>query len=223
MSRFVDAKGSASAPGDYAAIELAVMESARGRWFLEEYAKRLRGNETAQMLAAIAKLENAVATSQNTIAERLGRALGAIEHVDEQPDGGASPPATPAGKISSRQMNYFKQDEELFEAPAQPEAAAPARVTAVPAPVARGARLLIRRHPETQNIDEFSRVPADLIDTAAAPERTVPRQEAPALMPAPPEFSSPAEPPAKRRIVIIRHKPGEEITIPLQNEMAESA
>jgi hypothetical protein len=32
-----------------------------------------------------------------------------------------------------------------------------------------------------------------------------------------------AEAPPKRRIVIIRHKPGEEIDVPLQSEMAEAS
>jgi hypothetical protein len=44
-------------PEDYAAIEAALMTTARGRWFLCEYARRLRGVETARMLEAIERLE----------------------------------------------------------------------------------------------------------------------------------------------------------------------
>jgi hypothetical protein len=48
-------------PGlDYDALEQAVMESSRGRWFLEEYAKRHRFADTRILLEAIHKLENAV-------------------------------------------------------------------------------------------------------------------------------------------------------------------
>jgi len=42
---------------DYEAIEAAVMETARGRWFLAEYAKRHRSADTEMLLGAIHKLE----------------------------------------------------------------------------------------------------------------------------------------------------------------------
>jgi chemotaxis regulatin CheY-phosphate phosphatase CheZ len=52
-------------PMDYNAIEEAVMETARGRWFLAEYAKRNRNSDTDMLLGAIGKLEEAV-TSERT-------------------------------------------------------------------------------------------------------------------------------------------------------------
>lgn len=42
---------------DYHAIESAVMESARGRWFLAEYAQRNRHADTLMLLEAIRKIE----------------------------------------------------------------------------------------------------------------------------------------------------------------------
>ncbi len=42
---------------DFEAIEAAVMETARGRWFLAEYAKRHRSADTGMLLDAIQKLE----------------------------------------------------------------------------------------------------------------------------------------------------------------------
>jgi chemotaxis regulatin CheY-phosphate phosphatase CheZ len=45
---------------DYEAIEAAVMESARGRWFLAEYARRNRQADTATLLKAIERIEAAV-------------------------------------------------------------------------------------------------------------------------------------------------------------------
>lgn len=45
---------------DYDAIELAVMETARGRWFLKEFAARNRQADTTVLLDAIARLEGAV-------------------------------------------------------------------------------------------------------------------------------------------------------------------
>jgi len=49
------------AEADYDAICSAVMATERGRWFLEEYARRNRNADTAQVLAAIARIETVVA------------------------------------------------------------------------------------------------------------------------------------------------------------------
>jgi chemotaxis regulatin CheY-phosphate phosphatase CheZ len=46
---------------DYEAIEGAVMETSRGRWFLAEYARRNRLADTTMVLDAIARLERHVA------------------------------------------------------------------------------------------------------------------------------------------------------------------
>ena len=45
---------------DYDAIEEAVLETERGRWFLAQFAKRNRNSDTTVLLDAIKKLENAV-------------------------------------------------------------------------------------------------------------------------------------------------------------------
>ena len=45
---------------DYAAIEEAVLETARGRWFLAEYARRNRQADTQMLLTAIARLEDVI-------------------------------------------------------------------------------------------------------------------------------------------------------------------
>jgi hypothetical protein len=46
---------------DYEAIEQAVMETARGRWFLHEYAHRNRNADTNMLLRAIERIEDALA------------------------------------------------------------------------------------------------------------------------------------------------------------------
>lgn len=46
---------------DYEAIEQAVMESARGRWFLAEHAKRNRAADTLTLLDALKRIETTVA------------------------------------------------------------------------------------------------------------------------------------------------------------------
>jgi chemotaxis regulatin CheY-phosphate phosphatase CheZ len=45
---------------DYEAIEGAVMETARGRWFLAEYARRNRNADTAMLLKALDRIESAI-------------------------------------------------------------------------------------------------------------------------------------------------------------------
>src|SRR5258705_2791170 len=49
-----------AADTDYDAICAAVTATARGRWFLTEFARRNRHSDTAQVLAAIARMEAAV-------------------------------------------------------------------------------------------------------------------------------------------------------------------
>jgi hypothetical protein len=44
-------------PADFEAIEAAVMETERGRWFLAEFLRRRRGDDTVLILAAIGRLE----------------------------------------------------------------------------------------------------------------------------------------------------------------------
>lgn len=43
---------------DFEAIEAAVMQTARGRWFLREYARRAREADSARIEAALARIEN---------------------------------------------------------------------------------------------------------------------------------------------------------------------
>ena len=45
---------------DFEAIEAAVLETARGRWFMAEYAKRNRQSDTMQLLGAIQRIERVV-------------------------------------------------------------------------------------------------------------------------------------------------------------------
>jgi hypothetical protein len=48
-------------PADFEAIEDAVMETERGRWFLAEFIRRRRAEDTVHILAAIARLEGRAA------------------------------------------------------------------------------------------------------------------------------------------------------------------
>ena len=64
---------------DYDAISEAFMETARGRWFLGEYAKRNRNADTRMVLDAVAKIEETLAAQrQPVVVDRLPEALVAI-------------------------------------------------------------------------------------------------------------------------------------------------
>jgi chemotaxis regulatin CheY-phosphate phosphatase CheZ len=61
---------------DYEAIESAVMETGRGRWFLAEFARRNRTADTNMLLEAIARLEQSIGGEKATmVAERVRQDL----------------------------------------------------------------------------------------------------------------------------------------------------
>ena len=63
---------------DFETIEAAVMETARGRWFLAEFARRLRAADTQALVQAVERLERRLeaATTAGPLSARLlaGRA-----------------------------------------------------------------------------------------------------------------------------------------------------
>lgn len=66
-SRMSDSKALSTVPeADYEAIEGAVMETARGRWFLSEYARRNRSADTEMLLGAIGRIETLVQQDRET-------------------------------------------------------------------------------------------------------------------------------------------------------------
>jgi hypothetical protein len=63
---------------DYDAIREAFMETARGRWFLAEYAKRNRTADTTMVLEAVTRLETNLAAQKQPAVLTMTAALGAI-------------------------------------------------------------------------------------------------------------------------------------------------
>ncbi|TXM66059.1 hypothetical protein FV218_20735 [Methylobacterium sp. WL69] len=59
---------------EYDRIETAMSESARGRWFLDEYARRTRADDTQTVLSAIARLETVVTSERD--GSHVGRMRG---------------------------------------------------------------------------------------------------------------------------------------------------
>jgi hypothetical protein len=182
-------------PESFEAIESAVLETQRGRWFLAEYAKRLRTRETAQLLEQMRRLEAAVSGNHDELIARLGEALA------RAPQPGASGPPVP--ELAPRHMKYFKKDEDIFE-PA-PQATIAAVKPSALADEKRGARLTITRvgaAPETVEVETAR----DEQRQAEMATDELPQTAAP----------------ASRRIVIVRHKPGEEISVPAQEDLARA-
>jgi len=131
---------------DFEAIEAAVLESPRGRWFLAEFTRRNRAADTLMLLEAIRKLERGVAehsphqVSDELAAELQGLSdaigsmlagdaeatevdvLGAIEQlsgVKRRIDGllaDRSVGNAAEGALSAENLKFFRGDEDLFEA-----------------------------------------------------------------------------------------------------------
>jgi len=76
---------------DYDAIREAFLETARGRWFLGEYAKRNRNADTRMVLDAVAKIEETLAAQrQPVVVDRLPEALVAIRRAVEDAESAAA-------------------------------------------------------------------------------------------------------------------------------------
>lgn len=73
---------------DYEAIEAAVMETVRGRWFLAEFARRSHVDEMRQMLDALVRLEHVVTEQRALPADPSIRLLvQRLKDVAQQLDG----------------------------------------------------------------------------------------------------------------------------------------
>jgi hypothetical protein len=81
----ISARATQPSEADYDAIREAFMETARGRWFLSEYARRNRNADTRMVLDAVARIEENLASDKNAAPESgLAEALAVIKNaVDE--------------------------------------------------------------------------------------------------------------------------------------------
>jgi hypothetical protein len=72
-----------AASDDYELIEAAVMETARGRWFLAEHARRERADERGKLMFAVRRLERVAEDNLDTlhfhqVADDLARKLDEV-------------------------------------------------------------------------------------------------------------------------------------------------
>lgn len=89
---------------DYEAIAGAVMETARGRWFLAEYARRNRQADTQTVLAAIARLERLcnVQVPNFELSHGFPEAARAIAELREDLDRAGVGRDGPSSRLSTR-------------------------------------------------------------------------------------------------------------------------
>ena len=108
-------RGGRTSEENYELIEEAVMESPRGRWFLAEYAARVRARETKLLADQFKSLEATVVGNHDAIMGRIAQALGQSSAIPSQ--------TAQAPELAPRHMKFFKRDEEIFEAAPQAEIA----------------------------------------------------------------------------------------------------
>jgi hypothetical protein len=125
---------------DYEAIENAVLETARGRWFLSEYKKRNGVAGTQTLLDAIGRLEKVISSiNPNTApapakpakpaAEPVVAAVAAMPEKTTKPKVAVKPepakveikdqmaekaPTAPAPVLTDNNLQFFSNDEDLF-------------------------------------------------------------------------------------------------------------
>jgi hypothetical protein len=84
----ISARASLPSEEDYDAIREAFMETARGRWFLDEYAKRNRNADTRMVLDAVSRIEQTLAVQKQPppplVVDRLPAALISIRSAVEK-------------------------------------------------------------------------------------------------------------------------------------------
>ena len=103
---------------DYEAIEAAVLETARGRWFLAEYLRRHQAAETRALLDAIRKLENALGADgqrSRDILAVMERTAGQLAEIGHEPFAAALPEAVlqmaeEAAAIATRMEKLGEED-----------------------------------------------------------------------------------------------------------------
>lgn len=139
-------------PEDFEAIHEAVMETPRGRWFLDEFSTRLRRAETSRLQDSMRRLETAMAANHDEVMSRLAGVLA---------NGDSEEPAPlrtePDARLAPRHMKYFRADEDIFEpAPKTSIAAVPRLLDMLPpedpAPAPRR-RIILTRHKPGEPFD----------------------------------------------------------------------
>lgn len=138
---------------EYDAIEAAMLETARGRWFLAEFARRNRTADTNMLLGAIERLEQAVSGRPSTPGfEGQGSHPGRFEPDETCPalaravcEVAASPLGQPRapGALGPERTGNGPDDDDLFAAGDEPSS--PPGLCPAPSPELLDLREQLRR------------------------------------------------------------------------------
>ncbi len=201
MSSSVADPGRENPSETYETIEKAVMETERGRWFLAEHARRQKSADTAGIFEALKRLEAVLVPSTSS----------------RPPDDALDYMQSAARELMSRSDALRRIAGELENQDTQAALASEAdavRLVALNHDLFRHRFAGLGRPvaPTADQLKYFAGDEDEFEDVAPQP--------APVLRAVPPVQLVTETPPAKNRIVIIRHAAGEEPVIPLQNELA---
>jgi len=119
---------------DFEAIENAVMETARGRWFLSEYKKRhsTEQTDTPTLLDAINRLEKVITNISHDLPSQQKPkkiivsppAKPAIAKVTQNETTALKADARKTESLTKENLQFFAKDEDMFtDAPVAPTAA----------------------------------------------------------------------------------------------------
>jgi hypothetical protein len=115
----IAARAASPTEADFDAIREAFVETARGRWFLDEYTKRNRNADTALVLDAVARIERTIAAQKELKAEELKV---------EEPQAPSGPDLTETLVAVKAIIAAAKQNAEVaLSGPPMDEALAPSR------------------------------------------------------------------------------------------------
>jgi hypothetical protein len=140
---------------DYEKIESAVMESARGRWFLAEYSRRRGLGTVTELMEAMRRIEAAIrehpvpplpyppyegigdrpavrpampvgdADKRAEAIAQFNRIQAGLKSMLPQEPEASEDEQTGDLVIDARHLRYFIEDEELFAPPAKPKSGLP--------------------------------------------------------------------------------------------------
>lgn len=83
----ISARAASPTDADFEAIREAFLETARGRWFLDEYTRRNRNADTAMVLEAVARIESSLAAQKEEQRQQAASEPPAVEPPsDELPE-----------------------------------------------------------------------------------------------------------------------------------------
>ena len=112
----ISARAASPTDADFEAIREAFLETARGRWFLDEYTKRNRNADTAMVLEAVTRLEQSLAAQkQDQRQEAMAEPVAPIPPSNELPEAMAAVRAIlAAARDSAASVVAGPAFEEMF-------------------------------------------------------------------------------------------------------------